>query len=439
MHTTGRLFGVLVGGVVLIGSAVAEAQDWPQWRGPNRDGKATGFQAPATWPQELKRNWSVTVGEGVSTPALVGDRLYVFARDDGNEITRCLAADTGDEVWQNKYAAQDADGAAARFPVAGPRSSPAVAEGKIVTLGTRGVLSCLDAETGALVWRKDDFKNNYPRFFVSSSPIILHSLVIAQLGGQGNGGLVAYDLASGDQRWSWTDDSPAYSSPVVTTVGDRRVIVFVSDKSLAAVGAADGKTLWKTSYEQGRYNATTPVVDGQTVIYAGPGRGTTAVSLQPEAAALSVKELWSNADNSLMYNSPVLRDGLLFGLSNSDQLFCVNLENGRTAWTVSSSGEPVAAAGNREQPRAQPGQGQGRRRRGGGGGGGGYGTITDVGSALLALTPNGQLTVYAPDAGSFQKLASYKVAEGGTYAYPIASGNRIYVKNQNSVTLWTMD
>jgi hypothetical protein len=99
----------------------------------------------------------------------------------------------------------------------------------------------------------------------------------------------------------------------------------------------------------------------------------------------------------------------------------------------------VAAAGNREQPRAQPGQGQGRRRRGGGGGGGGYGTITDVGSALLALTPNGQLTVYAPDGGAFQKLASYKVADDGTYAYPIAAGNRIYVKDRNSVTLWTVE
>jgi outer membrane protein assembly factor BamB len=223
----------------------------------------------------------------------------------------------------------------------------------------------------------------------------------------------------------------------VTTIGDRKVIVFVSDKSLAAVGATDGKTLWKTNYEQGRYNAATPVVEGQTLIYAGPGRGTTAVSLEPEAAALAVRELWSNPDNSLMYNSPVLKDGLLFGLSNSDNLFCINAENGQTVWSVTASGEPASAQGNREE-QAQPGQGQRRRRRGGGGGGG-YGSIVDVGSPLLALTPNGQLTVYAPDGGSFQKLASYKVAESGTYAYPIAAGNRIYVKDQNSVTLWTID
>ncbi len=439
MHATSRLIGAAIGGMVMSCATIAGAQDWPQWRGPNRDGKATGFHAPGTWPQELKRNWSVAVGEGVSTPALVGDRLYVFAREEGNEITRCLAADTGTEIWQNKYAAQDADGAAARFPVPGPRSSPALAEGKVVTLGTRSVLSCLDAETGALLWRKDEYANSRPQFYVSSSPVVVEGLCIAQLGGregQGNGGLIAYDLTSGNEKWSWTDDSPAYASPVVTTIGDRKVIVFVSDKSLAAVGATDGKTLWKTNYEQGRYNAATPVVERRTLIYAGPGRGTTAVSLEPEAAALAVKELWNNPDNSLMYNSPVLRDGLLFGLSNSDNLFCVNAENGQTAWSVTASGEPAAAQGSGEQQQPQPGQG---RRRRGGGGGGGYGSIVDVGSALLALTPNGQLAVYAPDGSSFQKLASYKVAEGGTYAYPIASGHRIYVKDRDSLTLWTVE
>lgn len=199
--------------------------------------------------------------------------------------------------------------------------------------------------------------------------------------------------------------------------------------------------MWKSDYSQGRYNATTPAVDGPTLIYAGPGRGTTAVALEPGAAALSVKELWSTPDNSLQYNSPVLKDGLLFGLSNSDNLFCVNLESGQSAWTVTAAGEPVAAQAEREQRdgQGQPGQGQGRRRRGGGGGGGGYGTIVDVGPALLALTPAGQLTVYAPDGGEFRKLASYKVAERGTYAYPIASGNRIYVKDRNTVTRWTVE
>src|SRR5713101_3008295 len=98
--------GVIVGCVLLLSASCVCAQDWPQWRGPNRDGKATGFNAPKTWPKELTQKWNVTVGEGVATPALVGGKLYVFSRQNGNEIIRCLDAATGKELWQDKYEAQ---------------------------------------------------------------------------------------------------------------------------------------------------------------------------------------------------------------------------------------------------------------------------------------------------------------------------------------------
>src|SRR5262245_50253434 len=115
------------------------AADWPQWRGTNRDGKVSDFKAPAAWPKELTKKWSVAVGDGAATPALVGDKLYVFTRDDGGEILRCLDAATGKEIWKEQYAAQPS-GDPGGFR--GPRSSPTVAEGKVVTLGARGILSC---------------------------------------------------------------------------------------------------------------------------------------------------------------------------------------------------------------------------------------------------------------------------------------------------------
>src|SRR5437868_2712577 len=121
----------------------ARAQDWPQWRGPARDGKTAGFNAPKTWPKELMRGWKVTVGEGVATPALVGDKLYVFARADGAETTSCLDAATGKELWKDKYDSLGASGPSSGF--SGPRASPTVADGKVITFGVRGVLSCLNA------------------------------------------------------------------------------------------------------------------------------------------------------------------------------------------------------------------------------------------------------------------------------------------------------
>ena len=144
--------------------------DWAQWRGTNRDGKASGFAAPQTWPKELVQKWKTAVGEGVATPALVGDKLYVFSREGSDEIIRCLESATGKELWQYKYEAQGASGPASAFP--GPRSSPAVADGKVVTLGVRGALCCLDAGSGKLLWRKDDFNGATPNFFVASSPLI---------------------------------------------------------------------------------------------------------------------------------------------------------------------------------------------------------------------------------------------------------------------------
>jgi len=188
-----------VAGLLAISASCALAQDWPQWRGPNRDAKASGFTAPQTWPKELTQKWKVTVGLGDSTPALVGNKLYVFAREGDDEVIRCLDAANGKELWQEKYAAQAVSGPPAQH--SGPRSSPAVADGKVVTIGVGGILSCVDAATGKMLWRKDDFSGAWPRFFTASSPIVTGGLCIAQLGGESNGGIVAYDLATGDQKW----------------------------------------------------------------------------------------------------------------------------------------------------------------------------------------------------------------------------------------------
>jgi len=416
MKNANRLTSVLVGCVVLLGGTCLCAQDWPQWRGPNRSATATGFKAPKTWPKELTKKWRVTVGSGVATPALVGDRLYVATREDGNEIIRCLKASNGEEVWQDKYsaAAPTRPGSGFNNEFVGPRASPAVGEGKVVTLGVRGTLSCYDAAKGKRLWRHNEIKG-WPRFFTSSSPIIVDKLCVAQLGSPDDGAVVAYELAGGKEKWKWTGDGPAYASLALLTVGDTKAIIAETNTKIVALSVDGGKLLWETAYRVGGrrgYNASTPLVDGQTVIYAGSGRGTKAVRLEKKGDKLVSKELWSNT-NGVMFNTPVLTNGLLFGLSENDRLFCINAKDGKTAWTASLGG------------------GGGRR-------GGGYGSIVAAGSVLLALTPTGQLTVFEANAKEFKKLASYTVGTQ-TYAYPVVSGNRILVKDQNALTLWTVE
>jgi len=396
--------------VILLIAGCVFAQDWPQWRGPNRDGKVSGFTAPREWPKEFTQKWKVTVGSGDATPALVGNKLYVFTRQGEDEVILCLNAGNGKELWNSKYAAQAVTGAAARHP--GPRSSPAVSDGKVVTIGVGGVLSCLDAATGKVVWRKDPFPKVVPRFFTSMSPIIVDGMVIAHLGGQGNGAIIAYDLAAGNEKWRWSGEGPEYASPALLTVGGTKQIVTLAEKSIVAVGVADGKLLWSLPFMpvSRAYNAATPIVDGQTVIYTGAGRGAKAVRIEKQGDGFAAKELWSNPELAPQFNTPVLKDGLLFGLSNRGNLYCINARTGKTAWTDETS----------------------RDRSG-------FAAILDVGSCLLALPSSSELIVFKPSDSEYSELAKIKVAEAESYAHPVISGNRIFVKDQESLTLWTIE
>jgi len=493
---------VLVLGVALLAVARADAQDWSQWRGDHRDGKVAEFSPPPTWPKELTKQWDVAIGNGVATPSLVGDRLYTFSRQEGNEIIRCLDAATGNEIWKDSYETEGATGPSGSFP--GPRATPTVADGKVVTLGVRGILSCLDTATGKVLWRKDDFAGQWPRFFVSSSPIVVDGRCIAQLGGDDDGAIVAYDLATGDERWRADGLSPSYASPMLVDVGGMKVVVAATQDALVGVDIADGKVVWKIQFTQGRYNAATPIVDGQTLILAGPGSGISAIALAKDGSELKEEQLWTNTDNSVQFSSPVLRDGLIFGLSNNNTLFCIKTDTHETAWsaplggTTPPGGGPMGPGGRRDRgnrpggeartddradtalPRgvaarlvaatagqlaqatqtpATEGQGgdratqsptegerrgnrnrQGGGRRGRGGrGGGGYGSVVDAGSVLLVLTPASELVVFEPSATEFKELARYKVADTPTYVYPVTSGKRIITKDQDNVTLWTVE
>ncbi len=409
MKNTNLSRALMVVCVLLVSASVVFAQDWPQWRGSNRDGKVTGFKAPQQWPKELKLRWKTPVGTGDATPALVGDKLYVFTRQGVEEVTTCLEVERGEEQWMSKYVAQAVTGAASRHP--GPRSSPTVADGKVVTLGVGGVLSCLNAATGKLMWRKDPFPKVVPRFFTAMSPIIVDGMAIAHLGGQGNGAIIAYDLATGSEKWRWGEEGPDYGSPALLTAAGTRQIVTPTEKSIVGVSVADGKLLWQLPFAPPRraYNAATPIVDGQTVIYTGAGRGAKAVRIEKQGDGFAAKELWSNPELAPQFNTPVLRDGLLFGLTDRSNLYCINAQTGQTAWTGTS-------------PRGSRG----------------FAAIVSAGSCLVVLANDSELIIYKPSDKEYSEITRYKVADTPTYAHPIISGNRVFVKDQESVAMWML-
>src|SRR5688572_15490544 len=241
-----------------VAASLAFGHEWPQWRGPNRDGSAPAVKT--AWPEKLKSIWKATVGEGHSSPVVSGERVYQFARrSDGNEVVYAFDLATGKKIWDHAYPAPYEMNSAATSHGKGPKSTPLAAKGRLYTFGMTGVLLALDTASGKPVWRFDStgkFRSTSPLFGVAASPMLYSSNVIAYTGTDEDGALTAFDAASGQIRWQWKGNGPGYGSPVLA--GSQ--IVAVGAENLVGVNAADGKLVWKiplkTPYSQ---NSVTPL------------------------------------------------------------------------------------------------------------------------------------------------------------------------------------
>ncbi|HZZ80947.1 MAG TPA: PQQ-binding-like beta-propeller repeat protein [Gemmataceae bacterium] len=399
---------------MLLLTGALQAQDWPQWRGPARDNKVTGFNEPKTWPKELTKKWTISVGVGEASPVLVGDKLYTFGRKGNDEVTACYDAATGKEIWSEKYAAVVVTGGAKNYP--GPRSTPAVADGKICTLGVGGDLICRDYVTGKELWKVNKGK---PQFYTSTSPLIADGKCIVLAGT-----LAAYDLATGKPAWMASSIKAGYGSPEIMTVDSVKQIVTPADGVLAGVSFADGKVLWKLGIGgTWQNNYSTPIIDGNMVYYSitpggkkggkgtagGSASGFVALKVEKKDGDFTATQVWK-ASPAAGYHTPVLRDGLIFGVSQQGRnFFCLDAKTGDKKWNDDTDhGE--------------------------------CGSILNVGSVMVALTSDKDLIVFRPGAKEFSQVARYRVSSSPTWCVPILTGNRIYVKDKaGSLTLWTVD
>jgi outer membrane protein assembly factor BamB len=389
--------------LIIISTTNSFSQDWPQWRGMNRDSKVTGFKAPAAWPAELKQEWKVSVGFGDATPVLAGNKIYLNTRQADQEVILCLDAATGKELWKNSYASMAVTGpSASQHP--GPRGTPAVSNGKIVTFGASAILSCLDASTGKLVWRKENPTNAFPAFFTGTSPLIVDGMCIIHLGKKDDGQVIAYDLNSGNEKWKWAGEGPSYSSPSVMTIDGKKLLIVITEKNIMALGLTDGKQLWQiaTPVQQRFYNCVSPYIDGQNIYLSGQGTGTKAIRVEKSGNEYVTKELWSNTEVGAKWNTPVLKDGFLYGFTDQKRIYCLNAATGQTAWmdnTVNSD----------------------------------FSTIVDCGSVIIGLTSTDNLLVLKPDGKAYSEIVKYKVSDTPIYAYPVISGNNIYIKDAETL------
>lgn len=409
----GTLVLALTAGVLLAQAPVARSagSDWNQWRGPARDGKIPGFQAPAQWPKQLTRRWSVEVGSGHASPLIVGDAAYVFAREIDEEVIRRLDLATGKQVWRDSYPAPYTMHPAAVAHGKGPKSTPVLAGGMLYTLGISGVLSCLDAQSGKVVWRHD-FKRQYPKtspaFGAAMSPLVADGLLIAHVGGANAGALTAFDARTGQERWKWTGDGPAYSSPLVVEVAGVQQVVTQSQRACICVALQDGRLLWQipftTAYDQ---NSVSPVQAGDLLVFGGMRQPTFACRLKKEGDTWTPERVWESREATFYLSTPVASGGKLYGMSErrSGEMVTLEAATGKLLWSGPERFGANAA-------------------------------VLDGGPVLLVLTTAGELHVLRKAGDTLEEAARYKVSDTATWASPAVSGNRILIKDLSNLTLW---
>jgi outer membrane protein assembly factor BamB len=387
---------------------VVWAQDWPQWRGPNRDGISGAFSEPKAWPEKLKLKWKVNVGEGHSSPVVADGRIYLHTRQGDREVVSCLRTETGQVIWQEGYAAPYTVNPAATSHGKGVKSTPVVAGGRIYTLGISGILSCFDAKTGKPQWRKEF---GSPDFGTAMSPVVDRGLLIAHVGTNGRGALTAFDAETGVEKWSWKGDGPAYASPIVADLGGTRQVVTQSQSNIVGVSAATGELLWRipfnTPYEQ---NIVTPVLYHETLVFSGLGNGVMGVKVLKRGSEWVTETIWQNKNVGMYMNSPVVSGDLLFGLSHlkHGQFFCLDPRNGAILWT--SEGRQAENA-----------------------------AIIDGGSVLFFLTNDAELLVARKSGKGFELLRKYSVADSPTWAHPVILNNGILIKDATTLALWGIE
>jgi outer membrane protein assembly factor BamB len=399
----------LVLSAAVLSSSISLKADWPQWRGPNRDGAVKNAAVPAAWPKALKEEWKTTVGIGHASPVESNGKIYVFARQGEDEVLLCLDAVTGKEIWRSSLPIAYEMHEAARGHGKGPKSTPVVSNGIVYTFGISGVLSAHDANTGKLKWRREfskDYPKTSPLFGTAMSPLVDSGLLIAHVGGPDKGALIAFDSQTGATKWSNTMDGPAYASPMIVTLAGARQIVTFMQKDLVGVDFATGKLLWKlpskTQYDE---NINTVLAYKDTLIFSREGQGLAAIHLTKQGAEIVPQQVWVNKEAELYMNTPVLQGNVVYGLTarQKGQFFAVDAETGKTIWqSPGRMGENAAIL-----------------------------NLSD--KVILFLTNEAKLVVQAVDGKTYSPVAEYTVASSPTWAHPLVLGRRILIKDENSL------
>jgi len=400
---------IVVTGVLLgIGHSVV-AQEWPQWRGPGRDGAVLAANTPAAWPESFTPQWRVETGEGYSSPVVSGGRVFVHSRRDPQEIVTAIDLASGKVIWQQTQAATYEKNQYAVRMGKGPNATPLVSGGRLFTLGATALLTAWDAPTGKRLWQHD-FSNmvNLSKLFcgTAASPLLAGGLLIVQVGSDVGGGMIAaFDPATGAKRWEWKGAGPGYASPNAIEVAGVRQIVTLTNQSVLGLDAGTGRELWSVPFpDEWHENIVTPIWTGTHLIVSGTRQGTQGYTLTRTGTTWQARQQWKNTQASMYTSTPVLADGVLYGLSDKRKGYFVAIDAATGAVKWQTEGREGANA-----------------------------TVVLTASHVLYLTESADLTVVRRDTGRFALERKYDLGTSETWTMPVVIGRDLLIKDATSV------
>ena len=379
--------------------------EWPGFRGPSRDGVIRGVRIATDWsaspPVEL---WRRPIGPGWSSFAVHGDLIYTQEQRGDAEVVACYNATTGEPVWTHRDAARFWESNAG----AGPRGTPTLSSGRVITFGATGIVNALDASNGAVIWSRDaaaDTDIKVPGWGFASSPLVVDDVVIVAVAGK----LAAYDFASGTPRWFGPDGGEGYGSPHRLKINGVEQVLLLSGAGAASLAPADGTLLWEHAWPG--FTCLQPAVttDGDILVTtsgASGGLGTRRIAVAHGAAGWTAEERWTSVGLKPYFNDYVVHNGHAYGFDRHI-LASIDLEDGKRKWK---------------------------------GGRYGYGQLVLLSDQdlLLVLSEQGELALVAATSDKFTEVARFPAIEGKTWNHPVLVGDLLLVRNSQEMAAFRL-
>jgi len=390
------------GDETITGAADAEGAtteaEWPGFRGPVRDSTIRGVRINTDWSASPPvAMWRRPIGPGWSSFAVRGDVFYTQEQRGEDEIVAAYRVSTAEPVWRHRDHVRfwESNGGA------GPRATPALANGRVYAMGATGVLNALDARTGALIWSRNaatDTGAKLPGWGFSGSPLVVDDLVVVATSGK----LGAFDVATGTPRWIGPAGLSGYSSPQLMTIAGTQQIVLLNGSGANSVAPADGKVLWQHAWENGGAVIVQPVkLDGDDVLINGiamtGGSGVRRLTIAHGSAGWTATERWTSAGLKPYFNDFVVHNGHAYGFDGSI-LACIDLADGKRKWKGGRYGEGQLVA------------------------------LADS-DLLLVLSEDGELALVSATPDKFTELARMPAIEGKTWNHPVVVGDVLLIRN----------